>query len=283
MLESCVRGENQVAYPESNFQVRFTLNNEEIRHDREYSSVDSTAGSPPRCSDGGASGWCPPATCRSDRSEVGSFLAEYRQERDEIGRQRLVRNGYLPEREIQTGLGGVPVRLPRVRDRVATKGDCTQSHGPAVPNVQPVGATTQASTSVSVLPVSSASMSSLSASVPPSMEVGIPKSRGSRHRQATPPTGFQSNLTTRSDPIRPLIPIMPNKWPLSIGFTGHFPSESVVRFRRSRHCPWFWFFISFIRSLPVVGAVGGELEQFGELATSTEVVANAVVSRLGFA
>jgi len=42
-------------------------------------------------------------------AEVGSFLAEYQHERTEAGRQRLVRNGYLPEREIQTGLGGVPV------------------------------------------------------------------------------------------------------------------------------------------------------------------------------
>ncbi len=66
-------------------------------------------------------------------SEVGSFLAEYRQERDEIGRQRLVRNGYLPEREIQTGLGGVPVRVPRVRDRVATKGDGLQFRSKLVP------------------------------------------------------------------------------------------------------------------------------------------------------
>jgi putative transposase len=29
----------------------------------------------------------------------------------------LVRNGFLPERTIQTGIGGVPVRQPWVRDR----------------------------------------------------------------------------------------------------------------------------------------------------------------------
>ena len=33
------------------------------------------------------------------------------------GRQALVRNGYLPERTIQTGLGDVEVKVPKVRDR----------------------------------------------------------------------------------------------------------------------------------------------------------------------
>lgn len=33
------------------------------------------------------------------------------------GKKRVVRNGYLPEREILTGIGAVKVRIPRVRDR----------------------------------------------------------------------------------------------------------------------------------------------------------------------
>ena len=33
------------------------------------------------------------------------------------GRKRLVRNGYLPERDIQTGIGPIEVQVPRVRDR----------------------------------------------------------------------------------------------------------------------------------------------------------------------
>jgi putative transposase len=37
---------------------------------------------------------------------------------DQDGRQRLVRHGHLPEREIMTGIGPVAVRCPRVRDRV---------------------------------------------------------------------------------------------------------------------------------------------------------------------
>ncbi len=66
-------------------------------------------------------------------SEVGSFLAEFQHERDASGRQRLVRNGYLPEREIQTGLGGVPVKVPRVRDRAAAEGEGLQFRSKLVP------------------------------------------------------------------------------------------------------------------------------------------------------
>lgn len=33
------------------------------------------------------------------------------------GRPRVVRNGYLPERTIMTGVGEIPVKVPRVRDR----------------------------------------------------------------------------------------------------------------------------------------------------------------------
>ena len=35
----------------------------------------------------------------------------------EDGRARLVRHGHLPEREVLTGVGPVPVKVPRVRDR----------------------------------------------------------------------------------------------------------------------------------------------------------------------
>ena len=38
-------------------------------------------------------------------------------EAEVAGRQRLVRDGHLPEREIVTGIGPVAVRCPRVRDR----------------------------------------------------------------------------------------------------------------------------------------------------------------------
>lgn len=45
------------------------------------------------------------------------FLAEDSGRRDEQGRRQIVRNGSLPEWEILTGVGQLPVRQPRVRDR----------------------------------------------------------------------------------------------------------------------------------------------------------------------
>src|SRR3989338_9698102 len=47
-------------------------------------------------------------------AEVSEFI-ERHNNADEKG--RFVRNGYLPEREIQTGIGNIAVQVPRVRDR----------------------------------------------------------------------------------------------------------------------------------------------------------------------
>jgi transposase-like protein len=50
-------------------------------------------------------------------AEVAEFLAGHADQRDAAGRTRLVRNGHLPERTVQTGIGAVTVKAPRVRDR----------------------------------------------------------------------------------------------------------------------------------------------------------------------
>jgi transposase-like protein len=50
-------------------------------------------------------------------AELEDFLAQYRDRRDEQGRQVVVRNGYLPERTITTGVGEVEIQVPKVRDR----------------------------------------------------------------------------------------------------------------------------------------------------------------------
>jgi hypothetical protein len=50
-------------------------------------------------------------------AEVADFLAAHADLAIEDGRQRLVRHGHLPERTIQTGIGSVEVRQPRIRDR----------------------------------------------------------------------------------------------------------------------------------------------------------------------
>jgi hypothetical protein len=51
-------------------------------------------------------------------AEVAALLSMHADKLTEDGRQRLVRHGHLPEREIVTGIGAVAVRCPRVRDRV---------------------------------------------------------------------------------------------------------------------------------------------------------------------
>jgi len=50
-------------------------------------------------------------------AEVESYLAQHAKARDDAGRKLVVRNGRCPERTIQTGLGDVAVRRPRVNDR----------------------------------------------------------------------------------------------------------------------------------------------------------------------
>ena len=52
-------------------------------------------------------------------AEVEAFLAAYADQMDDRGRHRVVRNGHAPERQIQTGIGPLEVRRPRVRDRGA--------------------------------------------------------------------------------------------------------------------------------------------------------------------
>ena len=50
-------------------------------------------------------------------AEVEAHIAVHSDLTDGQGRRRIVRHGYLPEREIQTGIGAVRVQAPRVRDR----------------------------------------------------------------------------------------------------------------------------------------------------------------------
>src|SRR5690625_1186346 len=54
---------------------------------------------------------------RSVEAELSVFLEQYADSRTVQGHQTVVRNGYLPTRTIQTGIGDVEVRVPKVRDR----------------------------------------------------------------------------------------------------------------------------------------------------------------------
>jgi putative transposase len=50
-------------------------------------------------------------------AEVATWIEAHADLRDEQGHRQVVRNGHLPERTIQTGIGPVEVQQPRVRDR----------------------------------------------------------------------------------------------------------------------------------------------------------------------
>ena len=56
-------------------------------------------------------------------AEVDAFCEQYKFLRDDADRRRIVRNGYLPERKILTGIGEVAVNVPRTRDRLHSAED----------------------------------------------------------------------------------------------------------------------------------------------------------------
>jgi len=56
-------------------------------------------------------------------AEADAFVASFAEERLPDGRQRVVRHGFGPERHIQTGIGALELRRPKVRDRTAAAPD----------------------------------------------------------------------------------------------------------------------------------------------------------------
>jgi putative transposase len=63
-------------------------------------------------------------------AELQELLAEHSERRTVDGKAGVVRNGYLPERELQTGVGPVTVRIPKVRART---GDAVAFRSALVP------------------------------------------------------------------------------------------------------------------------------------------------------
>lgn len=59
-------------------------------------------------------------------AEVEAFCEQFAEEREANGRRTVVRNGYLPKREVLTGVGPLAVEVPKTRDR-AGKGRCFHS------------------------------------------------------------------------------------------------------------------------------------------------------------
>ena len=59
-------------------------------------------------------------------AELKAFLEEHGGDRDAEGRRAVVRNGYLPERQVLTGIGAVTVKVPKTRNR-SREGRCFRS------------------------------------------------------------------------------------------------------------------------------------------------------------
>jgi len=59
-------------------------------------------------------------------AELEAFLEHYRDPVDLLGRRAVVRDGYLPARQVMTGIGPVEIRVPRTRDR-SKSGICFRS------------------------------------------------------------------------------------------------------------------------------------------------------------
>ena len=55
--------------------------------------------------------------CQALEAEVESFIDHFGELKVADGRQRVIRNGFLPGREVVTGIGNIPVTVPRTRDR----------------------------------------------------------------------------------------------------------------------------------------------------------------------
>lgn len=63
-------------------------------------------------------------------AELATLLAEHAQHSSEGGKATVVRNGYLPERKLQTAVGPVSVKIPKVRSRT---GEAVTFHSALVP------------------------------------------------------------------------------------------------------------------------------------------------------
>ena len=66
-------------------------------------------------------------------AEVDEHIEPFRTLVDQDGKRRVIRNGYLPEREFRIGVGKIPIQQQRVRVRGAGPGSVAPTI--SVPNV----------------------------------------------------------------------------------------------------------------------------------------------------
>jgi transposase-like protein len=57
-------------------------------------------------------------------AEVADYIAAHADQRDDAGHRLVVRNGHAPQRDVQTGLGAITVKQPRVNDKRTDPDGC---------------------------------------------------------------------------------------------------------------------------------------------------------------
>ena len=87
---------------------------ERVYHRHPHRAPADRPGRPHRRSSGMGPAGCSPEAIEA---EVAAWIDDHAHLKDDAGRQQVVRNGHLPERTIQTGIGPIEVQQPRVRDR----------------------------------------------------------------------------------------------------------------------------------------------------------------------
>ena len=67
-------------------------------------------------------------------SEVAAYVDQHKSYLDGEGRRMVVRNGHHPERDLQTGIGPITIKKPKVNDkRVDEHGERIRFHSSIVP------------------------------------------------------------------------------------------------------------------------------------------------------
>ena len=64
------------------------------------------------------------------KAEIELLINQYKELEDHLGRQRILHNGYLPEREFQTGIGTVKMSSQRARVKHVKPSRRSDSHHP---------------------------------------------------------------------------------------------------------------------------------------------------------
>ena len=108
-------------------------------------------------------------------AEIEEHISRYKDLVDESGKRAVVRNGYQPERTILTGAGAIPVKRPRVDDRLLDATGKERFTSRILPKFM-----RRAASIDTLIPV--LYLKGISTSPPPWRQFSVPKRRDCRRR-----------------------------------------------------------------------------------------------------